>query len=267
MALVTKIQFCFPISKEKTKEEFINSIIKSISFAGNSGYAGFSQKKGLREYLSTKYTKKNLVEYQVLSDKVESDIEKNIVAAVKKCQKLLGSSAQSISVFVFPWFAEEDDDAFDGVNGFAPYENIIHLYVDIRRFTFESLQETVAHELNHATYFHFNHDEQTLLDTMIFEGLAEHFREDAVRGKISAWANAVSEKKAREIFVKLKPVLLSKESNLYREVFLLGKKYPRWAGYSIGYRIIASFLKSRKDIKWQDLIKMAPVAIYSESGY
>ncbi|MBP6926363.1 MAG: hypothetical protein KBB70_01550 [Candidatus Pacebacteria bacterium] len=267
MKLTTKIQFCFPEAKSKTKEEFITFIMRPIRSDGDSGYAGFEKKKELTEYLSEKYVKKNLSVYQMLSPKVESDIEKNIIETVKKCQKLLGSSAQPISVFVFPWFQEKNDTAFDGVNGFAPYENTIHLFIDIRKFTFESLRETVAHELNHATFFHFNHEEQTLLDTMIFEGFAEHFREAVVGGKISAWAGALSEKKAKDLFTKLKPTLLSKDFSLYREVFLLGKKYPRWTGYSIGYRIVGLYLKSHKEIKWQDIIKMAPVAIFSESGY
>ncbi len=264
---LVKINFCFPKFTTGSKKAFTDALIRDIRLDKKVGYAGYSHKKYLRKNLLYRFGDSSLKKYKPLSSIIKQQIEKTVQSTVQKCHKKLSLSTPPFFVFIFPWFPEKDDKSFGGVNGFAPYADTIHLFISPSKFSSRSLQETVAHELSHAVFFHYHPLEQTLLDAMIFEGLAENFREEIVGGSPAPWSITLTIKKTREMLATLKPSLSSKSYNLYREVFLKEGKYKRWTGYSIGYRIVKLFRKSNPKMSWEEIMRMTPKIIFNKSGF
>jgi len=103
-----------------------------------------------------------------------------------------------------------------------------------------ALKECVCHEFNHIVYNKY-HRRETLLDNIIYEGLAEPFREHVVGGKQAPWSKALTLRECKRIFSRIEKLLSSKSPKVYRSVFFdfEDEKYPLWSGYSIGYQMHA----------------------------
>ncbi len=262
-----KINFHFPKSISKSKKAFVDALICDIQLDKKVGYAGYSSKKYLRENFSYRFEDSSFKKYKPLSSIIKQQIEKTVQSTVQKCHRKLPLPTPPLFVFIFPWFPEKGDEVFGGVNGFAPYADTIHLFISPNKFSVRSLRETVAHELSHAVFFHYHPSEQTLLNLMVMEGLAETFREEIIGGSSAPWSIALTIKKSREVFATLNPFLNLKSYNLYQEVFLRGEKYKRWAGYSIGYKIVKSFRKANPNLSWIEIMKMNPREIFDKSTF
>ena len=77
-------------------------------------------------------------------------IEKCIVNFIFKFEKELKLKFKPIRIYIYPWFPESKvSKDFGGVNAVAAYFTVLHLYIDYKKFTTKSLEETLAHELNH----------------------------------------------------------------------------------------------------------------------
>jgi len=263
---IVKIIFCSPQSTTMSKEAFVDALIRDIRSDRKIGYAGYIKKTSLSDYLSRRISN-NLEIYKYLTLDDKRRIKKIIQSTVQKCHRQLPLPTLPLFVFIFPWLALEYDKEFGGVNGFTPYMNTIHLFVSPNKFSFKSLQKTIAHEFNHAVFFHYHTSKQTLLDTIIFEGLAENFREEVIGGSSSSWSVALPLKKSKEIFNSLKRSLNSKNPLLYQEVFFGGEKYKKWTGYSIGYRIVKSFRRVYSKMSWKEILKMDPKEIFDASAF
>jgi len=267
MTNIVKINFCFSQNITKNKKAFVGALIHSIQPNKKVGYAGYLKKAHLYRHLSSYFNSKNINMHKPLLADSKNKIEKIIKSAVQKCFEQLSPS--SLFIFVFPWFNAKYDKAFGGVNGFAPYANTIHIFISPAKFSTQSLKETVVHEFNHAVFFyhHQSASKLTLLETLIFEGLAENFREEVIGGKPSPWSQALSKKQCELALLSLKHSMYSRKHSLYRNVFFGGKKYKRWTGYSIGYRIVKSFRKTCPSKSWEEIMKMESKAIFAMSSF
>lgn len=264
---IVKISFCFPKLVPKDKTALIYAIVRSIRHDKKIGYAGYPEKEKLQTQISYRFNDDNVKEYKQLTPKDKEKIEKVIRLTVEKCNERLPLSAPPLSVFVFPWLGVQYNKAFGGVTGFTPGMNTIYIFISLEKFSSRSLKETVTHELNHAVFFCYHKSDQTLLDIMVFEGLAENFREEVVGGQSSAWSEALSEKESRLALFSLSNSLRSRSYRLYREVFFGGKDYERWTGYSIGYRIIKSFRKTFPNKSWDEIMRMKQKTIFEMSSF
>ena len=157
-------------------------------------------------------------------------------------------SGQDLSVEVFPMDA---DDTFGrgklgGVSGWTNWEGTtISLVVFPAAETLSTLISTTVHEYHHhyrTMVMNNGHDGTSLLETIIREGLAEHFVAevlgDTARGP---FAEVFSQQEARSLWTEV-----------YRErIFLRGEDHtgpyqfgggtsglPLWAGYSMGYHLV-----------------------------
>ena len=263
-----KIYFCYPdIHSNTDKEVVINNIIREIQWNIKIGFAGFLKRSHLKDYLVQKYSEDSVETYKKLGIPDYKKIERIIQIATQKCFEQLPLS--SLFVFVFPWLGVKFDKTFGGVHGFAPYVNTVHIFISLVKFSSQSLKETLAHELNHTVFFYHHQPalELTLLETFIFEGLAENFREEAVGGKPSSWSQALSEKQCKLALFSLKHSLHSRKYSLYQNVFFGGEKYKRWTGFSIGYRIVKSFCKTYPGKSWEEIMRIKPKTIFEMSPF
>ena len=249
------------------KIAFVDALIHDVQLDKKTGYAGYLKKTHLHKCLSGYFNSKNINTYRPLLTDNKNKIEKIIQLAAQKCLEQLPLS--SLSVFIFPWLGEKYDTVFGGVNGFAPYAITVHLFISLTKFSPRSLKETLAHEFSHAVFFYYRKSslELTLLETLVFEGLAENFREEVMGGKPSLWSTTINKKQCLLALFSLKQSLHSREYDLYRNVFFGGKKYKRWTGYSIGYKIIKSFRKAYPKKSWKEIMKMKPETIFAMSPF
>lgn len=108
-----------------------------------------------------------------------------------------------------------------------------------------------VHEYHHCVRMkRLNKDdkEYTLLDSIIFEGLAEHAVKEYCGDKyVAPWTKAYDEEEMSRYFEKwIQPNLEVKRSSLLHDQLLLGQKsYPKMLGYASGYRLVQNYLKKR----------------------
>jgi uncharacterized protein YjaZ len=260
---IKEIKFCIPDKLFSiNRAEVLGQIIELAGEKEEIGFAGYIEKSYLKNSLS----------YSVFGDSKKvslpnvlahvSDIRNCITKTISKCDKLI--NVPPLYVFVFPTQNKFIQEQMNGVSGFSPYKKTIHLYINPEvEGWFKKLSETIAHETAH-TISHSLFKWETILDILIFEGVAEHFREAVIGGEQSPWTKAISSQKVKEILEKLETKNLlndKKNKDLYNNLFFGGKEFPQWSGYTIGYILVKNVLEnSDKDIKF--LMKTKPQKIF-----
>ena len=253
-------------SKSNGKKEFIDSITNSISKDKYSGFGGFKEKTWLRRFLPPgifgEYKGEKVPEYRLPN----KELNKLISNALIKSYKVLPSPHTNI--FVFPTFSSFVKHQMKGSTGYSPYKNTIHMYVYPEKVIGwqQEISNTIAHEYTHSVVMR-HHKWRTLLDSLAYEGLAEHFRERIVGGGRAPWTIAISKEQIQRYWRELKPQINSKDYKLYHKVFFEGKSYPRWTGYTIGYNIFKSFLKNEKSKDWKQIVKNNSTQILAKSNF
>ena len=200
---------------------------------------------------------KNKKKFEIPKDKDILLIQKIILEFEDKINKVLKFKKPGCRYFVFPWCPTEiESKKFKGVCANAPYYRTVHLYIDVKKFTKKGLEETLAHELNHIKFFENYKDLNfTIQDYLIAEGLAECFREDFVGGKVAPWSNALNKIEIQKSLQKIQTVILSRDREIYGEIFFGGKQFKIWTGYSVGYFLVKEFLKKNQNISWDKMMK------------
>jgi len=85
------------------------------------------------------------------------------------------------------------------------------------------ISHTIAHEIAHALSPYPTKENNIIGSTLLYEGIAEKFREFFLRGEKSPWTKAISPKKANKI---LKRLNLKEDSyKLYRELFFGSERF------------------------------------------
>lgn len=130
----------------------------------------------------------------------------------------------------------------------------------------KSLQNIVCHEFAHAVSLNFN-NRNTIGDDVVFEGIAEHFREDLMGAGKSPWVQSISEKEAKQIFQEIKPKIKINSNALYRELFFGTGKFPLWSGYAIGYYLVGNYLNKCARKNWVEIFTKQPTEIIEKSDY
>jgi len=216
----------------------------------------------------------NFVRDFILGDSKEKPCEleyheRKIMEVIKKTLShcLSVFEEEVIKIFIFPTIDDFSINKMGGVNGFCVSQNVMFIGLFPTKGWGEDLMKTIAHELAHALSPSYDMEKMTLGEGLIFEGVAEHFREKFIGGKQSSWSSAISRNEAREIFNQLKKELDHGEIKLYTEVFYGTGKYPLWSGYTIGYYILEDYLKKLNKIDWRKIISANPKKILKESGW
>lgn len=259
--------FCIDYdSGNRDKDKFLKKLMSNI-YKTSIGYAGFKTKKSLKEYLKWQiFGGEDLDAVPELNFNRREIIEK-IEIGIKKCHKVLPSEFALERIFVFPTFNPFVKNKMSGVTGFGAGRNTIHLFInpEVKGWGV-ALKETICHEFNHVVY-HKYQKRKTLLDNLIFEGLAENFRECVVGGNHAPWVKALSLRDCKKIFSKLERFLNSRGEEIYYKVFFEGKEYPIWSGYAIGYHIAKKFLVNNEGISWEEILRLTPKQILNKSGF
>lgn len=236
-------------------ESFVDSIVVDIPLYEPIGYAGYITKDYLREFLLRRYENHTLDEYQVLEQTKINKIENIVRTTIKQCVDVLETKSGDIHVFIFPWFPDDQTKKiFNGVMGWVDYKDTILLFIH-PDFLEKDLIETVAHEYNHAVWYGmYTTESQTLFDSLVIEGLAEHFRESVVGGERAPWCSLFPSRKEFEVSLqKIKPFLY--RTDMYDAVFFGNDIYQKWTGYSLGYWLVGDFLSNHAGVGWAEVMR------------
>lgn len=225
---------------------------------GTIKYAGYLKEKDLHEDLLRHIGDNDIALYKPPSAGKKQAIQRSIYTEIKT-PWVLPHPDPPIFVFVYPWFPTIDDRVlFKGVTALATYYTM-HLFIDLNSYTQASLRETITHEWNHLVFYRCHPERRyTLRAHMAMEGLAEVFREEIAGGKPAPWSLALTREEARKQFVALKGRLDMKGMKIYRQVFFGNKKYKRWTGYSVAYRLIKEFRGKNSKVSWKTVMEMEP---------
>ena len=133
-----------------------------------------------------------------------------------------------------------------GVGGFAPSGFLIEITVDA---TFpglgavlpERLPPLAAHELHHAARWRGPGYGSTLLESMISEGLADHFAIELLGTPLQPWSKAFPQHQTEHFLDQARPELDSTTFDFNAWFFGTGGELPRWTGYTLGFRLVEDY--------------------------
>jgi uncharacterized protein YjaZ len=257
---LSQVEFCFPAGGFKNKGEIADSIISLMKNTGSVDYSGYADAGLLRQGLLDHIGNGNAEKYKEISENQKTEIEKIISETIEKCNEMLPVPIKNF-IFVHPYLPAEGDEVFDGVMAVAVYSCVFHLFVNLEQYTKKSLENTVAHELNHTIYYYHHYDDfnnYTLLDEILLEGLAENFREQYFDPNITEWANALNKEEAFDILKTTKGSLESRDHKLIKDFLFGNDEYKKWTGYSVGYWLVKVFKEQKSDLSWDDMVRLNP---------
>lgn len=254
--VLAKVFFCGDdFSRAKTPEAILAEATRNIRDSRVIGYAGFSKKEYLTDYLLRQMFDSNdqNVRLSGLDPMRYAERVKVIERALRDAKKVL-SSKRYTRIFVFPSFSAFTKEQMGGVSGYTPWEDTLLLFIDPTARSRKSLRDTILHEYVHSVSRE-HHLWKTLRDSIVFEGLAENFVYSISRGILSPWAASIPRERASKVFAEIRKNLSSTDVGLYRELFFKNEKYPLWAGYAIGYHLISAYRKKHPELGWDELVK------------
>ena len=237
----------------KNREKFIEEIVKKTSLE-SIGYVGFKSRKFFKEYLKGQIINDAWIKKEYPKVK-EQEIIGTIKSVFKKIEKII--FFDKLFIFIFPTLSEFVIKNMGGIGGYSPWKKTILIDFYPGENWKNQLKIMLAHETAHAIS-PFCHELTNLRSWLVFEGVAEHFRETFIGGKRSPWTSAITKEEAINILRKLLPLLNSEDHQLYNDLFFGSDKYPIWSGYTISYYLIEEYLKGLEIINWKQILNMHP---------
>lgn len=136
-----------------------------------------------------------------------------------------------------------------GVGGFAPTAHIVYVSVDssfkmLKEKIGEEIKSTLAHELHHCARWASVTYGTTLLEALVSEGLADHFDIEINGGDPKPWDTALQEPELQQVRDGAKTEFNNPSYD--HSVWFFGSDkthIPRWAGYSLGFHLVAEHMK------------------------
>lgn len=199
---------------------------------------------------------------RALADMVSLGMESGVRDALCDLQSRFPCD-QDLSVEVFPM---DPGDTFGreklgGVSGWTNWEgSTISLVVYPAAETRSTLMSTTVHEYHHhyrIAIMNNGRNPISLLETIIREGLAEHFVAevlgDTARGP---FAEALSHKQARSLWTEVYRDRISLEGDDHTGPYQFGggtTGLPLWAGYSMGYHLVSWYRQTHPCLSVSEL--------------
>lgn len=137
-----------------------------------------------------------------------------------------------------------------GVGGFNPDPYTIFVSVDPEHPVLQEALEahvaaSVAHEFHHVARRRGPGYGETLLGALVSEGLATQFAIEVTGSDPPPWATALSDDDAACLFAEARPTYHSAYDHR-RWFFGSDLRVPRWAGYSLGFRLVRRYLEAHR---------------------
>ncbi len=186
---------------------------------------------------------------------------------IKKIQELIKNTVarftneiitEPLQVFIFETKDQFIATEMGGTSGFCTNKNCIVVLINLQIFTHKELENTLVHELAHAVNPLYDMGNMSVGEGIIFEGIAELFRESQVDHEMSKLVSVIPEKEIGTMFKQILPKINSRNISDYHELFFGTGKIPRWTGYAIGYWLVKRILEKQEEIDWSKVLKENP---------
>lgn len=102
----------------------------------------------------------------------------------------------------------------------------------------ERLPPAVAHELHHAVRWRGPGPWSTLLEALVFEGLADVFAVELLGTPLQPWSDAFPESETARYLDRARPELDDGGFDFFAWFLGSGTELPRWTGYTLGFRLV-----------------------------
>ncbi|KAA0550411.1 hypothetical protein FZW96_00375 [Bacillus sp. BGMRC 2118] len=161
-------------------------------------------------------------------------------------------------------FLLDDNDEFvkeklGGVSAFTEWNGRICFVVLPEEQIRHTLHSVITHEFHHhwrMNSLHINEENETLLDRMILEGLAEHFVEKELGSHfLGPYKDALIESQAKHFWRETYRYHIHEKGDGCNP-FMFGnaeRQLPFWGGYSIGYYLVKWYVEKNKSISIEEL--------------
>lgn len=239
----------------KTEKKFIENLLKE-----DKNFASTKSKELIRKKIFSNSNindlKKNNFEFQ--------SIKKIITNFANKTEKYLNQ--KPLKIFIFPTFSERTNKIMKGIQGTTINKNKITIYLHPKKNIHwkKTLENCLFHEYAHAFYWNYHKFLSNFLTELIYEGIAEHFREHMLSKPESNFVKEFTEKECKLFlkktknklntpFTKLIPYIKNKEKNTY------------WMLYSSGHLIVKKFIENNKNLNWEEIMTLSPEQILEKS--
>ena len=136
-----------------------------------------------------------------------------------------------------------------GLGGYTLGPNEIEIVIDplfpsLAEVLPQRLPHIAAHEFHHAVRWRDPGPYQTLLEALVFEGMADHFALELVPGPLPPWSKAFREGQTAHYLARARPEFDNADFDFNAWFFGLGTDLPPWTGYTLGFRLVRDYLAS-----------------------
>lgn len=133
-----------------------------------------------------------------------------------------------------------------GVGGWANHAHLLMVYIDpdsnsLKERLSDELKSTLAHELNHVARWRHVGYKYTLLESMISEGLADHFDVSFNGGAPRPWNTALDEEQLTHYLEEARSVWNDHQYD-HAAWFFGSGQIPRWTGYALGFKLVGDYV-------------------------
>lgn len=157
-----------------------------------------------------------------------------------------------------------------GVGGFAASAGNIWLFVQPEEDWEGWMPNVVAHEYHHSVWTERYYDasrEYELIDNLVFEGKADSFARLLYPDKVAPHTEALTPTQEAEQWDAMQDELDSTSFKTHRRYIFGLEEVPLWTGYTIGFRIVQSYLANHPDASVEEWTALEAREMLEESGY
>lgn len=146
-----------------------------------------------------------------------------------------------------------------GIGGFNPNANEVLISIDSGFNNLEASLEAelpamIAHEMNHAKRRRSVGYGNTLSQALISEGLADHFSVEVTGISPPRWSVAVQGQELQDLIGTASQTWNESSYGHPKWFFGTTNEVPRWAGYSMGYKLVNDYLENHPNTQPSDLV-------------
>ncbi|CAM4481248.1 DUF2268 domain-containing protein [Paenibacillus tarimensis] len=166
-----------------------------------------------------------------------------------------------------------------GYTGFGGIPGFIQIMIYPNAYNLPRLPAVIAHEFHHNirfSYFDWDHGNVTVGDYLVIEGLAESFAQELYgEALLGPWVTSMNQEDLAYSLEVMKDALTIKgfgevSSYMFGDTFAREQGYQpvglsSFAGYSVGYHVVQSFLK-KNQIGIEEATLLSTEEIIRESG-
>lgn len=262
----SQLEIIFPRSNKKAISDIIRDLSKQITSNPRFSLGDFSSVLNFNKKIRKSIfgdSPEVVISYFGLD--IEHAIRDVITQAFNTCNMVLPIKS-NIVVYVLPTQDRFTREYLDGINALAIGKTTILIYMSpLEKNWRRILRETFAHEYAHLiSAHHVKHD--CIRASMVYEGLAENFREFVMGGRRAIYVKTFTKKQALIELDNIDNKLIDtkitdKNYTLFLDYMFGNDTIPKWYGYSLGYWFIYELIHSHnKDIK--SLFKISPKKIF-----